>query len=163
MPRNSVRRVVLVFVLILAVVLPITMLSTGWQGWGPITGATAAVGGACARILGIEATVEGNLIRLPSRSLSIDPGCTAIPLLAIYIALVLAYPVRWSMRLLAIAVGTPLLLAVNIVRLVGVAWASELLAGRSFYMVHDYLFEVGMVFVALMMWAVWLSFARRPA
>lgn len=153
----------MVFVLLLAVLLPLTTLGAGWSGWDPITAAVAAAGGAGARMLGLKASVAGNVIHLPSRSLVIDPQCTAVTLLAVYVALVFAYPVRWGMRLLAIAVGVPVLLAVNIMRLVGVAWASELLAGRSFYVVHDYLFEFGMVFVVLMMWAVWLSLARRTA
>ncbi len=84
-------------------------------------------------------------------------------LFAVFVALVLAYPVSWRSRLLAIVVGGPALFAANITRLVGVAWASELLDGRSFYVVHDYLFEFGMVFVVLAMWAAWLSLARRTA
>jgi exosortase/archaeosortase family protein len=162
-PRNSVRRVAVVFVLILGVLLPLALFSGGWAGWGPITRTVAGWAGACMRAVGIKATVEGNVILLPSRSLSVDPQCTAVDLLAVYTALVLAYPLRWKMRLLALVLGAVVLQVANIARLVGVAWASEVLVGRSFYVVHDYLFEFGMVFVVLMMWAAWLSFAQRSA
>jgi exosortase/archaeosortase family protein len=163
LPRNSVRRVAVTFVLLLAVLLPLTMFSGAWRGWSVLTGATAAVSGAAARGIGLNATVSGSVISLPSRSLVIDIQCTAVALLAIYIALVLAYPVGARMRILAVAVGIPVLVAANIARIVGVAVASEHLVGRTFYMVHDYLFESVMVLVVLMMWAVWLSFARRNA
>jgi exosortase/archaeosortase family protein len=161
LPRNSVRRVAVVFVVLLAVSLAVLTLARGWSGWRAITGVTASVGGSSARFFGVNATVTGNLIQLPSRSLSVDPACTAVTLLALYVALVLAYPVSWNMRFLAIAVGTPVLFLANIARLVGVAWASELLTDKPFYLVHDYLFEFGMVFVVMLMWVVWLSFASR--
>jgi exosortase/archaeosortase family protein len=163
LPHNSVRRVAVVFVILLAVFLPLTTLNGAWSGWQAITGETAFFGGTCARSLGINATVVGSVIHLPSRSLLIDTQCTGVTLMAVYIALVLAYPVSWKMRTLAIVAGIPILFAVNIARVVGVAWASELLPGQSFYLVHDYLFEFGMVFAVLMTWAVWLSIVRRTA
>jgi exosortase/archaeosortase family protein len=163
LPRNSIRRVAVVFVLILAVLLPFTMFSDGWRGWDTLTRATATVSGAGARAVGLQATVVGSMITLPSRSLRIDPGCTAVTLLAVYVALVLAYPVGNRMRLLAILVGVPVLIAANIARIVAVAVAAEFLTGRAFYMVHDYLFELAMVLVVLMMWVVWLSVARKTA
>lgn len=163
LPRNSVRRVAVTFVLILAVLLPLALFSGGWSGWDPVTRTVAATAGACARFLGIDATVDGSVIRLPSRSLSVDPQCTAVDLLAVYAAIVLAYPLPWKKRLMGLALGVVVLQAANLGRLVGVAWASELLTDRPFYFIHDYLFEFGMVFVALMAWAVWLSLARRTA
>ncbi len=163
LPRNSIRRVAVIFVLILVVVLPITMFSDGWQGWDVLTGATATVSGAGARAVGLQATVVGSMIMLPSRSLRIDPQCTAVTLLAVYVALIFAYPVSSRMRLLAILVGVPVLIVANIARIVAVAVAAQFLTGRAFYMVHDYLFELAMVFVVLMMWAVWLSVVRKTA
>jgi len=152
-----------VFVALLAVLLPLTTLTAGWSGWEPVAGTTAAVAGGCARAVGFDATATGNIISLPSRALRIDLQCTAVTLMAVYIALVLAYPVSWKMRMLAIAVGVPVLLAFNILRLVGVVWASELFEGDLFNIVHDYIYNFGMVFVVLMMWAVWLSFVSRDA
>jgi exosortase/archaeosortase family protein len=163
LPRNSMRRVAVGFVLILAVLLPLSLFSAGWSGWGPITGAIATTAGASARMVGIPATVDGNVIHTPTRDLQVDPQCTAVDLLCVFAALVLAYPLKWRLRLIALVLGAIVLQVANIVRLVGVAWVSEFLAGRSFDMVHDYLFEFGMVFVVMMMWAVWLSLARRSA
>lgn len=163
LPKNSPQRVAVAFVAILAVFLPFALFSGGWAGWKPITETIAAAGAAGARAVGIHAIATGNLIVLSTRSLSIDPQCTAVTLLAVYAALVLAYPLRWRDRLIALAVGAIVLQLANVGRLVGVAWASELLADKRFYIVHDYLFEFGMVFLVLLMWVVWLSIARRTA
>lgn len=157
--RNSVRGVAVVFVLLLAVLLPLELFSGGWSGWGPITRTVAATAGALSRIVGIDATVDGNIIRLQSRNLAVDPECTAVDLLAIFAALVLAYPLRWTRKLFALATGGIVIELVNIGRLVGVAWASETLGDNQFHVLHDYLFEFGMVFLVMMIWAVWLSLA----
>ncbi len=163
LPARSVRRVVAVFLLLLTALLSITLFSGNWGGWIWITSTTARIAGAGARAIGVDAVVEGNLILLSSRTLAVDPQCTAFTLAAVYMALVLAYPVSWTKRLLALAIGLPLLQIVNLARLVVVAYASEALAGKSFYIVHDYVFEFGMAFVVFIMWAVWLASVRRGA
>lgn len=157
------RRVVSVFVLILAVLLPLSLFSGGWSGWLPITHVLAAAAGSASRMAGLDAVVEGSSILLPSRTLVVDPQCTAVDVLIVYVAIVLAYPIAWRKRLLALVTGAAVLQTANLIRLVGVAWASEALSDRAFYLVHDYLFEFGMVFVMLLMWAASLSYARRTA
>ncbi len=163
LPARSVRRVVAVFVSLLAVLLTVTNFSGDWAAWTWITSGIAATAGAGARLFGIPATVAGNTILLPSRSLLVEPQCTAATLAVVYTALVVAYPVSWKKRLIALAIGLPLLQVANILRLIGVAYASQLLAGDAFYIVHDYLFEFGMMLVVFVMWAVWLSNARTSA
>jgi len=155
--------VAVIFVVIHTAFLSVVSFSGGWSGWRPITGAVAATAGACSRLVGVDAIVEGNVICLPSANLTVDPQCTAVTLLAIYGALVLAYPIAWKTRLLALAAGTVVLQVVNVVRLVGVAWASEVVADKWFYLLHDYLFEFGMVFVVMLMWMAALSIAKRTA
>lgn len=151
------------FLLILAILLPLSLFSGGWAGWAPITHAVAGAARAGARLLGTDAAVQGNLILLPSRTLEVDPQCTAVDLMAVYAALVLAYPFAWTKRLAALLVGSVMLQVANIVRLVAVAWVAGFLDQRSFMLVHDYLFEFAMVFVVLMMWAVSLSLAKRTS
>lgn len=163
LPRNSAQRVAAFFALILAVLLSLTMVSGDWTGWTSITSAIARTAGALDRSLGLPATVQGSMIHLPSRTLAVDPECTAVTLLVVYASLVLAYPLPWRTRLAALLAGAALLQVANVGRLVGVSYASELLPDRQFFMVHDYLFEVGMVFVVLIMWVVWLSIARRTS
>lgn len=161
LPARSVRRVVVVFLLLLTVPLSAIPFTGGWTGWIWITSTTARIAGAGARAVGVGATVEGNLILLPSRTLVVDPQCTAFALMAVYTALVLAYPVSRGKRFLALAIGLPLLQIVNMIRIVGAAYASEVLADKSFCIVHDYVFEFGMSFLVFVMWAVWLSSVRR--
>lgn len=156
-PRNSVVRIAAVFLAVLALLLPLSMFSAAWTGWAPVTAAIAGTAGALARAVGIHAQVTRNLILLPARTLEVDPECTAVDLFVVYSALVLAYPLRWSVRFIALVAGALAIQLFNLARLVAVAWAAVALSGTEFTLVHDYLFEFGMVFVIMAMWAVLIS------
>ena len=111
---------------------------------------------------GVNAVRSGNLIELPNRILSIDLACTAIFIVALFGALVLAYPVNPRMRLMGLAAGIPLILFANVARIVAVAHVA-VISPQAFDFVHDYLFQVGMLLVSAALWAAWLAMARRHA
>ena len=163
LPPNSIRRVAVVFVLLFLLLLQLITATLAWGGWAVIQSFTAESGAILAKTLGVDAEVSGSLILLPSRTLSVDTQCTGYTLAVLYIALVLAYPLGAKLRVLAIAIGLPLLFLANVGRLAIVAFASERLADQPFQLMHDYLMEFGMVFVLIMIWAVWLALARDRA
>jgi len=134
--------------------------------------------------LGIAAMRSGTQIYLHSRTLSIDLACTAIFIMALYVALVLAYPVSARHRFLGLAIGIPSIVFANFVRLVAVAEVSESIQpafaflhdrwfhtlplsapaySSTFTFFHDYLFQVGMVLVTVVALAAWLSYVRKDA
>lgn len=123
---------------------------------------TAVVSAKLMTWVGISAVRSGNQIYLHSRTLSIDLPCTAIFIIALYVSLVVAYPVSVRHRLLGVAIGVPLIVVFNFVRLLAVAVVAESLPS-AFAFFHDYLFQVGMVLVTVVVWAAWLSFVRRDA
>ena len=110
--------------------------------------------------VGIPVVMTGNLLRLTNHTLAIDFDCTAITLMALYVAIVVAYPLNWLQRLQAVLLGLPVIFVVNQLRLLGVAVASEYLPESQFYFVHDYLFMVVMVFTVLALWLFWLERMR---
>lgn len=113
--------------------------------------------------VGIPAPLLGNQIFLASRTLRIDLDCTALPIAALYSALVIAYPLSIRSRLLALAVGLPVIAVANLLRLLGVAVASEYMTPDVFIFAHEYLFKIVMVLVVVALWAVWLQMARGNA
>jgi exosortase/archaeosortase family protein len=123
---------------------------------------TTAVATTVVRWVGIPATRSGTLILLPGKTLAIDLACTAIFIVALYTAIVLAYPVSIPQRLLGMAIGVPIILLGNILRLVAAAEVARI-APSSFAFFHDYLFQVGMVLITVAAWAAWLSLVRRDA
>jgi archaeosortase B (VPXXXP-CTERM-specific) len=142
-------------------VIAVTLVAAkgGWE-WSRL--ATARVSATLMSATGVHAVLSGTLIRIPNRILAIDLACTGITIVALYCALILAYPVRWSYRLLGIAIGVPAILLANLVRIVAAAHVSAT-APSAFTFVHVYLFQVGMVLVVAFIWAGWLSLGRRYA
>ena len=129
----------------------------------PLLGATATVLGACSRATGLSATTVGTDVYLATRTLRIDLGCTALPLMIVYTALVLAYPLPWRRKAIGLLVGLPVLAIANLVRLVAVAQLSGRLGQGAFLFVHDYMFQIGMVGVVIALWGAYLWQAGRRA
>lgn len=130
--------------------------------WNTLMGVTASAATGLIRLTGVQATDQGNLVLLASHALLVDLPCTAIYMLALYSALVLAYPVPLRTRLLGLLVGIPVLIAANLARIVAAAQLS-LYAPGAFQFFHDYLYQVVLALVCVLTWAAWLSYARRTS
>ena len=124
-----------------------------------VEAATAGIATLLMNLTGVVATRADTLITVPGRQLDIGPDCTGLTIAAMLVSLVVAYPVRLSSKTVGILGGVAVLLIVNLIRLVGIAHLS-LASDQVFYAAHDFLFQVGMVAVAIAIWAGWLSFAR---
>lgn len=151
---------VTVFLVVFAL-LELALLLSAQRPWydGVMTG-TAVAANALINATGVPATAMHTQVFLSSRVLQIDPDCTGLPVAAIYVALILAYPVRLSTKAIGLAIGIPVILLANMARLVAVAHASELLPDNAFSFAHDYLFKVFLVAVVIAAWASWLAYAR---
>jgi exosortase/archaeosortase family protein len=111
-------------------------------------------------LLGVQHTLSGVDIMLSTRTLRITMDCTAAYIMAIYIALIVAYPFTIKLKAAALLIGLPVIYVANLVRLVAIGVISDHASPPVFTVVHDYFFEVAMVIVVLVLWATWLDFAR---
>jgi exosortase/archaeosortase family protein len=123
---------------------------------------TAIASDAGVRMLGIGTVRNGTLIHLSQRVLAIDLACTAVFIMALYAALVLAYPVSARDRLVGIVVGIAIISVGNVLRIVAAAVVAQT-APPLFTFFHDYLFQVGMVLLTVAAWAAWLLYLKRHA
>jgi exosortase/archaeosortase family protein len=104
---------------------------------------------------------EGTALFVANTSVEIVSDCSPHMPYLIYAAVVLAFPARWSQRLLGLVVGALVIHVFNTVRilaLIGVlAWKRE-----WFEFAHVYLWQTGTVIVVFATFALWLrSTARR--
>jgi exosortase/archaeosortase family protein len=161
--RDSLATVATIFILVFLVFEAAIWAAalSGRLDWLMYANARAAT--ALIRGVGIPATLSGNQIFLATRTLRIDLDCTALPIAALYSALVIAYPLPIRSRLLALGIGLPVIAIANLLRLLGVAVASEYMSPQVFVFAHEYLFKIAMVFVVVALWAVWLQMARGNA
>lgn len=160
-PDAGLLKVGLRFILIYAV------LQTGVWFLGdrgvldPILKVTADLTGVLSNLTGVDATVTGYDVLLATRILRIDLDCTGISLVLVYASLVLAYPLGIKRKSIGLVAGIPVIAAANMARLVAVAQLSGPLSDEGFVFVHDYLFKIAMVAVVLVLWVIYLAWARR--
>jgi archaeosortase B (VPXXXP-CTERM-specific) len=133
--------------------------------WTEATGRFRAVnvanGAACAAVLrlcGVPATQSGTTVDVGAGGggMEIISECSAIYVLILFTAAVLAFPTTWRARARGLALGLPLLLAINVVRLVTLglivryrpAWLP---------LFHEYLWQVFFVIVVVVLYLVWIE------
>jgi len=135
--------------------------------WAEVTGAfqhvnewNAIASGALLRAAGIGNERTGTVLEFGSGGLQIISECSAIYVLILFAAAVLAFPVRWRARLWGLALGVPCILAINVLRLatlgVVVRYRADLL---PFF--HEYLWQVLFVLVVAVLYLVWIERAVR--
>src|SRR5262245_22910308 len=84
-------------------------------------GAYARAAGALIRCGDAEAQVTGSVIR-GKFAIEIAKSCDAMEAKILFVSAVLAFPARWSRRLLAAALGVLGLVAANLLRISGLYW-----------------------------------------
>lgn len=128
--------------------------------WDLLSEATARLVAWTANLLGLGAEV------LPDRVVSFGGGtfrytiigeCTAITLLLIYAAAVLAYPATRRQRAIGFLVGVPVLFALNLVRLLTLAWVG-LEAPQHFEAVHIFWWQGFLILFTGLGWFAWARF-----
>lgn len=89
----------------------------------------------------------------------IDPNCSGADVMAMYVAMVLAYPASWRHRLAGVALGLPALAAVNIVRVGTLGWMAGV-SGVAFRALHGYLWPVLLTACAALFLRLWIGNAK---
>jgi len=93
---------------------------------------------------------------------TVIPECGAIETMAIYIAAILGFPTLWWKRLAGIALGIPLLYAVNIFRLACLgligAWFQD---DRIFDFAHHYVWQAIYLVFVVVVWLLWMELLVR--
>ena len=162
-PDATLVKVVLIFVAIVAVLETAGWFASNAGFFTPVCRATATTTGVLSNLTGVHATVTGVDILLATRTLRIDVDCTGASLMIIYTALVLAYPLSAKRKAIGLLIGLPVIAVANFARLVAVAQLSGPLGDRTFRFMHDYLFQVAMLGVVIVLWSLYLASARRHA
>lgn len=120
----------------------------------------AATAVAGAQVLGASATLRGTVIQLSDVALDINHECTGVFVLLVYSVFVLAYPAPWMLRAAGLALGTTVLTAVNLGRLILLTFIASR-RPELFEYFHEYFFQG--VFIALMAYlgTMWTEQVRR--
>ena len=126
----------------------------------PVTVFTAQATLALLHVLGIEAARFGTVISHPGGfAYDIHYRCTGVLPVAFLVVSILAYPRPLPPRLVGVAIGVPLLIALNFVRLVHL-FQVGVQHPAAYHLLHKVLWEGVIVAAVLGLWLSWRRWAR---
>ena len=120
----------------------------------------ASVTAAIVDSFGGDVLADGPLVVSPQFRMEVRRGCDAVEPSALFISAVLASPVSWAARALGAAVGTALLMLINVVRLVSLYYIGVYFPG-AFQVVHVDVWQAAFILITVLLWAVWVRWAKQ--
>lgn len=106
--------------------------------------------------------VHGNVVASADTgfAIAIERGCNGVEAVIILVAAMLAYPARWSERLIGVVVGFFCVQGVNLVRIISLYYLGNW-NRQWFDWFHLYVWQALIVLDALVVFLIWLSWIRR--
>ncbi len=151
-----------VFVLLMGVFYAITFLPFVNKGvMQGLQEVNARASAAVLNIFGEGARAIDTNITSNRYSVNIKHGCDAIEPIALFVAAVLAFPAPLRTKWPGLLIGTFVLTALNIVRIislfyVGIHWQS------AFDTMHEDVWQPAFIVFSLFFWVVWALWATKP-
>jgi exosortase/archaeosortase family protein len=140
---------------LLVIVLAMSGAAAPLVALAPLTGLVASLVRAMLHPLGIEAVRAGGTLSVPGVfGYEITVGCTGIVAGAVLTVAILASPGASAAKVSGLLVGVPLVLAVNLLRLVHLFYIGIHAPGR-FALAHSILWEGAVVLVTFTTWLAW--------
>ncbi len=119
------------------------------------TRVVALVSGAILSAFGEEVTVRGTLIHSPDTSIHIKRGCDGVLPTGLLLAAVLAFPSTWRQKLAGVAVGTVVLQAGNLIRVVSLYFVAKSGSQWVFDVLHEEVWQFLFIGLALLVFLWW--------
>jgi exosortase family protein XrtM len=159
MSRGGIRFVVLFALLFGALQLALVKTRAPVADWL----VAAPAGWALARALPDDrVAVHANEVRSARVRLNILPGCEGTELFFLLIAGVLAFPAPWRAKLVGLALGLPLVFALNVVR-VAALYVTVRDFPAQFELVHGYVAPTAFVALLGVFFLAWTACTVRNA
>ncbi|MGH8004817.1 MAG: exosortase H [Limisphaerales bacterium] len=148
----------LLFLILLGILYSQT--SSRWDAFHTgFTAATAEVVSACYSLGGTKTSASGNLITGERIALLVIEECTGAYEMIIFAAAVLAFPTGWRKKGLGLLLGLPLLYAINILRMMLLAWVQAHGSPALFDFMHIYFWQATLILMILGVFILWIKLA----
>jgi archaeosortase B (VPXXXP-CTERM-specific) len=154
-PRSSIIRTCTIFAFFLVALHTFTWLFAlkGYIKWGY---GTAKIVSSILNATGIRNTVDYNIIHLRNDTWNVTSECTAVNAVFLFVSFILAYTSSIKSKAFGLICGIPLIIAVNLVRLVALGWVTEYWPQQA-RMFHDYVWETIFLFFIVALWLMWIN------
>jgi len=105
---------------------------------------------------GLKTQLSGTQLFFSGGHWEIVAECTALQAMYVFVAFIVAYPSSSKTKGIGILLGLPLLFFANILRLLMLAWAIQLIPDYA-GLVHDYVWQIAFLFLLVLMWLGWID------
>ena len=128
----------------------------------PWTATLARIAAALLQLLDPGVLAEGKVLRHAGSGagISIEAGCNGVEACLMLVAALVAYPARWSSRLLGIGIGLVAIQAVNLLRVITLFYLADWNM-RVFEFAHLYLWQALIMLDVLVVWLLWMRWIAR--
>src|SRR3954469_3567177 len=113
------------------------------------------------RAVGVGAVAAGNVLTTDRGAFLVTQECISTPLIPVYLAAVVAYPLRWPRRAIAIAAVIPVFVGLGVARLLVVALPAALI-GSPMFLIHAF-YQLLLAAVVVLAASVWRHGASATA
>ncbi len=111
----------------------------------------------CLDVLGYNAAVEDNIVKIDGESVVlIADGCNGLELFALYAGFIIIFPGRLDMKLIFIPVGIFIIYIVNVLRETALALNYKFFR-ESFEINHKYTYVLIVYIIVFLIWRFWLK------
>ncbi len=121
--------------------------------------ANAWLSAGILRLQGEPVLLEGLTIRSARFAMAVRRGCDAIEPAWLFTAAVLAFPAPWRRKACGIALGVPVLLLFNLLRVTSLYWAG-VKAPALFFTIHLEIWPAAFILAVLLLWFLWMRWTR---
>lgn len=129
----------------------------------PYTTLIARVSGAILGFFGEDITISGRVLSSPRFAVTIYNGCNGLITSLIFISGVLAFPARWSAKLLGVVGGLAAIQAINMVRIISLFYIGIYLPDL-FNSSHVFIWQSLVILAGVALWITWAHlFAALPS
>jgi exosortase H (IPTLxxWG-CTERM-specific) len=161
-PKISIRRFMIIYLILMAFfffIIGFTPLQKIIDINGLYTRGVVLLTAKILSVMNITATCDGSIIHLPSISLDVRFGCNGLEAVMIYSVAILAFPAPWRKKIYGIIAGFLIIQAINIMRIVGLAYAGVYFQS-VFHYIHIYVAQGIMIAIALGTFFMYLEFTK---
>jgi exosortase H (IPTLxxWG-CTERM-specific) len=128
----------------------------------PYTTMIARVSGMVLGLLGEDITINGCVLRSPRFAVTIYNGCNGLITSLIFVSGVLAFPARWSAKLIGVVGGLLSIQVINLFRIISLFYIGIYLP-QFFSQSHIFIWQSLVILAGVTLWIVWAhKFAVSP-
>lgn len=133
---------------------------SGWDTFKTYLDWNAGLSGWLLNLFGEDVRVSGASVMGKNCSLQIKSGCDAIFPSALFVAAVVASPLRFRLKIPGILIGTFVLLSINLVRIISLYYV-RLHIPDWFEIMHVDVWQPAFIILALLFWIIWALRATK--